>query len=89
MALNASTQKALKAKAEKSTRYTYGQLARVYRRGQAAYLSSGSRPGVSMAAWSMARVNSFMKGGHPQDNDIKRKKKAAPAKKKPAAKKKK
>ena len=68
MAINDSTKKALKAKADKSTRYTYGQLARVYRRGQAAYLSSGSRPGVSMAAWSMARVNSFMKGGHPQDN---------------------
>jgi hypothetical protein len=25
-----------------------------------------------MAAWAMGRVNSFIKGGHSQDNDIKR-----------------
>jgi hypothetical protein len=69
--LSASVQKTLKAKAKKS-RYTYGQLARVYRRGQGAYLSSGSRPGVSMSQWAFGRVNSFMRGGHSQDNDIKR-----------------
>ena len=74
--LSASVQKTLKAKAKKSKRYTYGQLARVYRRGQGAYLSSGSRPGVSMSQWAFGRVNSFMRGGHPQDNDIKRKKRA-------------
>ena len=45
-------------------------LAAVYRRGQGAYVSSGSR-NVSMAAWAMGRVNSFMKGGHSQDNDLK------------------
>ena len=25
-----------------------------------------------MAAWAMGRVNSFIRGGHSQDNDIKR-----------------
>lgn len=72
--LSATTQKALRAKAKK-TKYTYGQLARVYRRGQGAFLSSGSRAGVGMAAWAMGRVNSFIRGGHSQDNDIKRKRK--------------
>ena len=69
--LSAATQKALRAKA-KRTKYTYGQLARVYRRGQGAFLSSGSRAGVGMAGWAMGRVNSFIRGGHSQDNDIKR-----------------
>ena len=73
--LSASVKKTLQAKAKKS-RFTYGQLARVYRRGQGAYLSSGSRPGVSMSQWAFGRVNSFMRGGHSQDNDIKRKKRA-------------
>ena len=41
--------------------FTYGELAQVYRRGQGAYLSSGSR-NVSMAAWAMGRVNSYMSG---------------------------
>ena len=74
--LSESVKKTLRAKASKSKRFTYGQLARVYRRGQGAYLSSGSRPGVSMSQWAFGRVNSFMRGGHSQDNDIKRKKRA-------------
>ncbi len=74
--LSESVKKTLRAKAKKSKRYTYGQLARVYRRGQGAYLSSGSRPGVSMSQWAFGRVNSFMRGGHSQDNDIKRKSRA-------------
>lgn len=69
--INATTKKTLQEKAEKSG-YTYGQLAQVYRRGQGAYLSSGSRA-ASMAAWAMGRVNSFIRGGHTQDDDIKRK----------------
>ena len=73
--LSASVQKTLRAKAKK-TKWTYGQLARVYRRGQGAYLSSGSRPGVSMSQWAFGRVNSFIRGGHSQDNDIKRKSRA-------------
>jgi len=71
--LSASVQATLKRKA-KNSRFTYGQLARVYRRGQGAFLSSGSRPGVSMSQWAFGRVNSFIRGGHSQDNDIKRKK---------------
>jgi|TARA_R100001224_G_scaffold106226_1_gene80531 hypothetical protein len=68
--INAKTKATLQKKAAKS-KYTYGQLARVYRRGQGAYLSSGSKS-ASMAAWAMGRVNSFIRGGHSQDNDIKR-----------------
>ena len=52
--LSESVKKSLKKKAE-GTRFTYGQLAKVYRRGQGAYLSGGSR-NVSMAAWAMGRV---------------------------------
>ena len=74
--LSESVKKTLRAKAKKSKRYTYGQLARVYRRGQGAYLSSGSRPGVSMSQWAFGRVNSFIRGGHSQDNDIKRARRA-------------
>ena len=73
--LSAAVVKRLKKKAE-GTRFTYGQLARVYRRGQGAYLSGGSR-NVSMAAWAMGRVNSFIsgKGGaRKADADILRKK---------------
>ena len=73
--LSESVKKSLKKKAE-GTRFTYGQLARVYRRGQGAYLSGGSR-NVSMAAWAMGLVNSFVsgKGGaRKADADILRKK---------------
>ena len=58
--LSESVKKSLKKKAE-GTRFTYGQLAKVYRRGQGAYLSGGSR-NVPMAAWAMGRVNSFVSG---------------------------
>ena len=58
--LSAATEKALRNKAE-GTRFTYRQLVTVYRRGQGAYLSSGSR-NVPMAAWAMGRVNSFISG---------------------------
>ena len=49
----------------------------MYRRGQGAYLSSGSR-NVSMDAWARGRVNSFVsgKGGaRKADKDLMRKKK--------------
>ena len=74
--LSAAVEKSLRAKAEKS-RFTYRQLAAVYRRGQGAYLSSGSR-NVPMGAWAMGRVNSFIsgKGGaRKADADLLRKKK--------------
>ena len=61
----------LQARASKSARYTYGDLAKVYARGQGAYLGSGSRPGVSMSAWAFGRVNSFIRGGK-HDQDIRR-----------------
>jgi HK97 family phage prohead protease len=60
------------------TRTTYGQLATVYRRGSGAY-SVSHRPGVSRAAWSMARVNAYLyllRNGRPEnanyigDNDL-------------------
>ena len=69
--LSEKTKAALRKKAEGS-RFTYGQLAQVYRRGQGAYLSSGSR-NVPMSAGAMGRVNSFIsgKGGaRKADNDI-------------------
>ena len=51
---------ALKKKADRS-RYTVGDLKKVYERGVAAYLGSGSR-NVSVGAWSMGRVSSFVSG---------------------------
>ena len=51
------------------TRTTLGQLSAVYRRGSGAY-SVSHRPGVSRAAWSMARVNAFLyllRRGRPED----------------------
>ena len=76
--LSEKTKAALRKKAEGS-RFTYGQLAQVYRRGQGAYLSSGSR-NVPMAAWAMGRVNSFVsgKGGaRKADKDILNKKRGS------------
>ena len=73
--LSAATKATLRRKAAKKKNVTYGMLAKVYRRGQGAYLTSGSRPGVSMAAWAMGRVNSFLRRGHSQDNDLRRRKK--------------
>ena len=73
--LSESVKKALRKKADNS-QFTYGQLAKVYRRGQGAYLGGGSR-NVSMAAWAMGRVNSFItgKGGaRKADADLIRKK---------------
>jgi len=60
------------------TRTTYGQLVAVYRRGAGAF-STSHRPGVSRAAWAMARVNAYLyllRNGEPEsanyvtDNDL-------------------
>ena len=67
--LNASTIASLKKKA-KSSGISLATLKKVYRRGQGAYLSSGSRPKTSMAAWAMGRVNSFIKGSKKHDTDL-------------------
>ena len=53
----------------KSSGIALGTLKKVYKRGQAAYLSSGSR-NVPMAAWAMGRVNSFIKGSKKHDTDL-------------------
>ena len=65
----------LKAKAKKRKNITYATLVKVYRRGQGAFLSSGSRPRIGMAQWSMARVNSFLRGSRKHDTDLRRRKK--------------
>lgn len=71
--LSATTRKTLTAKANKS-RFTFTTLRKVYRRGQGAFLSSGSRPGVGMNQWAMARVNSFLRGSRKHDLDLRRRK---------------
>ena len=73
--LSASVQASLRKKAKALKRYTYGTLAKVYRRGQGAFLSSGSRRGIGMAQWSMARVNSFLRGSRKHDLDLRKKRK--------------
>ena len=74
--LSEKVKSSLKKKAE-GTKFKYGELAAVYRKGQGAYLSSGSR-NVPMAAWAMGRVNSYMRGkggARKADADLMRKKK--------------
>ena len=65
--LSESVKKALKDKAD-GTRFFYGELAEVYRKGQGAYLGSGSR-NVPMGAWAMGRVNSYMRGDKARTAD--------------------
>ena len=65
----------LRAKAKNRKNITLGMLKKVYRRGQGAFLSSGSRPRTSMASWSMGRVNSFLRGSRKHDTDLRRKRK--------------
>ena len=73
--LSASVLATLKRKANSKKGITLGQLKKVYRRGQGAFLSSGSRPRIPMAAWAMARVNSFMRGSRKHDTDLRKKRK--------------
>ena len=65
----------LRSKAKNRKNITLGDLKKVYRRGQGAFLSSGSRPKIPMAAWSMARVNSYLRGSRKHDTDLRRKRK--------------
>jgi len=90
ISLSSATRKALQNKANEHnaamkeddrpswTRVRVGALRSVYRRGSGAY-STSHRPGVSRAAWSMARVNAFLvlarrgKPANPKytsDNDL-------------------
>ena len=73
--LSARVISTLRAKAKNRKNITLGDLKKVYRRGQGAFLSSGSRPRISMAAWSMARVNSYLRGSRKHDTDHRRKRK--------------
>ena len=73
--LSKSVQATLKRKANSKKGVTYAQLRKVYRRGQGAWLGSGSRPRVPMAAWAMARVNSYLRGSKKHDTDLRRKRK--------------
>ena len=68
MAIPASAKTALQKKA-KSSGISYGTLAKVYRRGQGAFLGGGSRR-VPMSAWAMGRVNSFIRGSRKHDTDL-------------------
>ena len=65
----------LRNKAKNRKNITLGTLKKVYRRGQGAFLSSGSRPKTSMASWSMGRVNSFLRGSRKHDTDLRKKRK--------------
>jgi hypothetical protein len=68
--LSARVISTLRAKAKGRKNITLGTLKKVYRRGQGAFLSSGSRPRTSMASWSMGRVNSFLRGSRKHDLDL-------------------
>ena len=70
--LRAATLKTLRAKANKSKTFNLADLRAVYKRGQAAFLSAGSRPGVGMNQWAMGRVNSLLRGSRKHDLDIRR-----------------
>ena len=72
--LSPAVRKSLAAKAKRSG-YSLGTLTKVYRRGQGAFLSSGSRPGMTMSRWAHARVNSFICGSKKHDTDLRRKRK--------------
>ena len=71
--LSKKTISILRAKAKTRKNVTLGMLKKVYRRGQGAFLSAGSRPRTSMASWSMGRVNSFLRGSRKHDLDLRRK----------------
>ena len=73
--LSARVVSVLRSKAKNRKNITLGMLKKVYRRGQGAYLSSGSRPRTCMASWSMGRVNSFLRGSRKHDTDLRRKRK--------------
>ena len=67
---NALKEKVKNHNAKHSKKVTLGQLKKVYRRGLGAF-SSSHRPGQSREAWSMARVNTFLRmqsGGKVKDS---------------------
>ena len=56
----------------KSKLFNLADLKASYRRGQGAFLSGGSRRGIPMNAWAMARVNKLISRGRSGtfDTDI-------------------
>jgi hypothetical protein len=70
--LSPSVRATLRAKAKNRKNITYGQLVKVFRRGQGAWLT-GSRPRIGMQQWAFARVNSFLRGSRKHDTDLRRK----------------
>lgn len=67
---NALKEKVKNHNAKHSKKVTLSQLKKVYRRGLGAF-SATHRPGVSRAAWGMARVNTFLRmmaGGKVKDS---------------------
>lgn len=64
----------LRKKAAKS-KFTPSQLKKSYDKGLAAYMSSGSRKGMTAHQWAMARVNSVLRGGKARKIDFPGKKK--------------
>ena len=71
-ALSAQVLKSLKAKAKKSKLFNLTDLKASFRRGQGAFLSGGSRRGIGMNQWAMARVNKLISRGRSGtfDKDI-------------------
>ena len=60
--LSAKTKETLNKKADKRG-YTRGSVYQEYRKGLAAFYTSGSRKGMTAHQWAMARVNSALQGG--------------------------
>jgi len=73
--LSARVVSTLRAKAKNRKNITLGTLKKVYRRGQGAWLSSGSRSKIPMSGWAMARVNSYVRGSRKHDTDLRKKRK--------------
>jgi len=71
--ISAPVLKALRSMARSKKGVTLGQLKKVYRRGQGAWLS-GSRPKIGMTQWALARARSFTRGSRKHDLDLRRKK---------------
>jgi hypothetical protein len=68
--LSEKTTETLKKKVEgHKGKATLGQLKAVYRRGAGAF-SSSHHPNANRHSWAMGRVNSFLKRGHSQDDDL-------------------
>lgn len=68
MAISKQAKSILEDKADTSG-VPYSILKEVFERGQAAWLT-GSRPGIGMMQWALARVNSFIRGSRKHDLDL-------------------